>query len=223
MFLSVKAGKLTVAGALTGGVMGFLIFLGAGYTGIAMIGTFFILGSAATSWKMNVKQNMGLAEKQKGRRVAGQVIANGSVAGTMGLLAVLFPQHAGLFRLMMAASLASATADTLSSELGNVYGTRYYNILTFRAESRGPDGVVSAEGTLFGIAGSIIIALIYGLGFGWNRNVAWIILAGITGNIIDSVLGGTLQRRGYLNNDTVNLLNTVFGAIAGWVLWRLFH
>jgi uncharacterized protein (TIGR00297 family) len=215
MILSVKFGKLDVAGALTGGVIGFLIYLGAGFTGIVMIGTFFILGTAATSWKIRLKQQLHLAEKEKGKRNASQVIANGGIAALTGLLIVLFPLHKAVFSVMMAASLASATADTLSSEMGNLYGRRYYNILDFREDKRGLDGVVSLEGTLFGAGGSVVIALIYALGFSWGIAVWIIIVAGVLGNIIDSILGATLQRQHFLNNDAVNLLNTLIAALIG--------
>jgi uncharacterized protein (TIGR00297 family) len=216
MFFSVKTGKLDVAGALTGGLLGFLIFIGAGFTGIAMVGTFFILGTAATSWKMKLKQELHLAEKQKGKRKASQVVANAGVAALLGLMTVFFPEHRTLFSVMLAASLSSATADTLSSELGNVYGRRFYNILNFRRDKRGLDGVVSVEGTLFGITGSVIIALIYAIGFTWNVHVLLIILAGTFGNILDSILGATLQRKQVLNNDVVNFFNTLIAALIVW-------
>src|SRR5689334_19089038 len=39
--------KLTVAGALTGGIMAGLLYKGAGITGIVMLGAFFVAGTAA--------------------------------------------------------------------------------------------------------------------------------------------------------------------------------
>ena len=48
MLLSVLSGKLTTTASLAGGVIACLIFIGAGYIGVAMLATFFILGSAAT-------------------------------------------------------------------------------------------------------------------------------------------------------------------------------
>jgi uncharacterized protein (TIGR00297 family) len=221
MTLSVQKGKLDVAGALTGGVIGFLVYMGAGFTGIAMIGAFFILGTAATSWKMKLKQQLLLAEKEKGKRNASQVIANGGIAALSGLLIILFPAQKELFRIMMAAGLASATADTLSSELGNLYGKRYYNIVSFRRDKRGLDGVVSLEGSMFGVAGSAVIALIYAFGFSWGSAVWIIIVTGVLGNILDSVLGATLQRKHYLKNDAVNLLNTLIAALIGGGLFLL--
>ena len=219
-FVSVKAAKLTVAAAITGWVAGFLIFEGAGFTGVTMIATFFILGTAATSWKMNVKQQLGLAEKDKGKRTAGQVIANAGVAAILGLLIIVFGEKTGWLRVMMAASLASATADTLSSEMGNVYGSRFYNILTCKKDLRGLDGVISLEGTCIGIFGSVIIAIIYAAGFGFDITFLFIIIAGTLGNLFDSVLGASAERKKYLGNNAVNFLNTLFAAtIAALFYW----
>jgi uncharacterized protein (TIGR00297 family) len=116
---------------------------------------------------------------------------------------------------MMAAAFASATADTLSSELGNVCGSRYYNILSFRKDMRGLNGVISLEGTLCGVAGSLLIALIFSAGFGWSIRVTAIItLAGTIGNIFDSLLGATFERRHWIGNDAVNFLNTAIAALS---------
>ena len=221
MFMSVAAGKLTRTGAFTGGLLGFAIYLGAGFMGILLLGVFFILGSVATSWKIKFKQNLGLAELNKGRRTASQAIANSGVPAILGILAWAFPEHAEIFRVMLAAAFASATADTLSSELGNVYGRKFYNIITWQKDTRGLDGVISLEGTTCGIAGSVLIGLLYGLGFEWSLTIAWIILAGICGNVFDSVLGATLERQHYLPNDAVNFLNTLFAALVAGALYIL--
>jgi len=212
--VSVRTDKLTLPGAITGGVIALLIFTGAGYTGLAMLATFFILGTAATVWKKNEKLLIKIDEGQSVKRNAGQVLANGGMAGIMGLLIYLIPAQTELFRLMMGAGLASAMADTLSSELGIVYGRNFYNIITFKKDGRGLDGVISLEGTLIGIVGSILIAVIYGIGFGWSNSFTIIIVTGTIGNLADSVLGALWERKHYLNNDAVNFLNTFIAAIA---------
>ncbi len=222
VFASIKYEKLTTTGALLGGILGLAIFMGAGFTGLILLATFFILGSVATAWKINSKINLGLAELNKGRRTAGQVFANGGVAGIFGLLSWWFPGKSDMYILMLAGSFAAATADTLASELGNIYGRQFYNILTFKPDKRGENGVISLEGTVCGLLGSCLIALLYGLGFGWHGNIFIIIIAGTIGNLVDSVLGATLENRGYLSNNFVNFLNTLTGALAAGMIYILF-
>jgi len=222
MIGSVAAKKLTVAAALTGGVLGVLVFAGAGFTGIVMVAIFFLVGTMATSWKKGYKERAGLSEINSSKRNAGQVMANACAAGICGLLCYFLQQYVPVLRIMMAASLSSAMADTLSSELGNVYGKRFYNILTLQKDTRGLNGVVSLEGTAIGIVGSVVIALVYafGLGFSWSIFLI-IIISGTIGNLSDSVLGASLERKCYLNNDAVNFLNTAIAAIAALILYIL--
>lgn len=206
--------KLTWPAAATGILVGFCIYKGCSYTGIAMLAAFFVLGTIATGFGAKQKQQAKIAAHNTGRRTTGQVMANAGIAGICSLAALQFPQQANLFHLMMAGSFSAATADTLSSELGNIYGRRFYNILSLKKDQRGLNGVISLEGTGCGIAGSVIIAIVYAIGFNWNSTFLWIIMAGTIGNLADSVLGATAERRGYLNNNAVNFLNTLVGAVA---------
>ncbi|GAA3951098.1 DUF92 domain-containing protein [Hymenobacter algoricola] len=213
MAYSARAGKLTTAGVWTGGVLGLLIFLGSGFAGVGLLGLFFGLGSAASAWQVADKRRLGLAEANKGRRTAGQVLANAGVAGVLGLAGWYWPAQASLAQLMLAGSFAAATADTLSSELGNIYGRRYYNMVTWRPDVRGQNGVVSVEGTLLGLAGSALVAGAYCVAFGWGPAFGWLLVAGTAGNLADSLIGATLERRHYVTNNVVNLLNTLVGAL----------
>lgn len=209
--------KLTIAGAFTGGLLAALLYKGFGVTGIVLLGAFFVAGTLATSLGRRKKEQLGIAEKNKGQRTASQVLANGGVAALAGLLAWIYPQYLTAWQLAAAASLASASADTLSSELGSIYGKNFYNILTFKKDACGLDGVISLEGTLWGIAGSIGIALIYIAAYGYNSFTWWIILAGFTGNMADSILGAALERKGWIKNDQVNFLNTLIAALVGLI------
>lgn len=222
MFYALKAGKLTWPAAIAGAIIGGVIFIASGYVGLAMMVTFFILGTISTSWKIGYKKQMGLAEENKGRRTAGQVIANAGVPGLLGILTLLNNANSTLYLLMMAAGFASASADTLSSELGNVYGRRFYNIVTFKKDVRGLNGVVSMEGTLIGIMGSCMIALIYFIAFGCDKNILIIIIAGTAGNLADSILGATLEQQKVLNNNAVNFFNTAIAAGVAGLLYFLF-
>jgi len=208
--------KLTIPAALTGGVVGWLSYVCAGYTGLGMLAAFFVLGTGATSWKKEQK------EGHQTTRTTGQVLANGGVAALMGLGCLFFQKEQSLFQMMMAGSLAAATADTLSSELGTVYGRKFYNILTGRPDIKGRDGVVSLEGWGIGLLGSTVIALIYVIGLRPASPVPQcgiVILSGTIGNAVDSVLGASLERRGRLSNDAVNLLNTLSAGVVAGILF----
>lgn len=222
MLYSTRAGKLTTMAAWTGGALGLLIFLGGGFPSLALLALFFGLGTAASSWRVADKRRLGLAEENQGRRTAGQVVANAGVAGLMGLLAWQVPRYAPLAHVMLAGSFAAATADTLASELGNLYGRRYYNILTLQPDARGLNGVVSLEGTALGLAGTAVLAAVYCLCYGWGPAFGWLLVAGTAGNLLDSVLGATVERDGYLGNNAVNFLNTLTGALVagGLLAWR---
>lgn len=205
--------KLTLAGSLTGAAIGLLTYEGTGPIGIALMTTFFILGSVATSWKRSQKASINNAEQEHGPRTAGQVWANSGIAAILSAVAWHFPGEAGLMKLMMAGSFAAATADTLSSELGMIYGKRFYNVITLKKDTRGLDGVVSLEGTLIGIVGAALIACIYATVLGWDSAFGWIALAGFAGNLADSILGALLERNGLIGNNAVNFLNTAIGAL----------
>ena len=222
VIISITFKKLTTTGGIAAAFVGFAVYAGSNYTGLAMLGAFFILGTLATAWRKNEKLPLKAKTDRSTARNAGQVMANGGVAAIMGILAVLFPLHAGVLKLMLAASLSAAIADTLSSELGMLYGRRFFNILNFRKEQKGLDGVVSMEGISIGIAGSIVIALIY-TGFRTlNIQFILIVVAGTIGNLADSILGAMFERKHYLSNDQVNFLNTLTAALFMFVCSTLF-
>jgi uncharacterized protein (TIGR00297 family) len=208
-----KVRKLTLEGTLTGGLVAVCIFMGAGLPGILMLAAFFIMATIATSWKKNLK-----GKPHPEIRNAAQVLANGGVAALCGLVMWLVPVQGDPLLILLAAALSSATADTLSSELGTVYGQRFYNIISFKPDEKGRDGVISLEGTLTGIVGSAIIAFIYVLFFGWSPVFWVVIISGTAGNLFDSLLGATLERKGYIKNNLVNFLNTAFAALVAYLL-----
>jgi len=223
MVLTINTGKLTVTASLAAGLVGFTTFLGTYYMGITLLGVFFLLGTLATSHKKELKPRMHATDQQPEKRNAGQVFANGGVAIISGILAIIDVEHRELYKLLLAASLASASADTLSSELGMVYGRCFYNVLSFRPEEKGLDGVVSIEGTLIGVAGAAVAGTIYYL---FSKDIvggAIVLVAGILGNLADSVLGAVWERKHYIGNNMVNFLNTLFAALialAGYCVTR---
>ena len=223
MWYAIIRNKLTIPAAITGVAVATALFAGAGYVGFIMMTLFFMLGTLATSHKKNIKQQLGIAEENKGRRVATQVLANAGVQGLLGLIMLTDVQHKEIYLLMIAAAFSSATADTMSSELGNVYGKRFYNILNFKKDVRGRDGVVSLEGTLAGVLGSVMIALVFACFQQFDKRFIVIVVAGTVGNIMDSLLGATLEKRQVIGNNAVNFLNTISAAITAALLMWMWY
>lgn len=201
--------KLDLLGALSGWVIAIGIFMGGGFSHLLLLFLFFVLGIATSKWKQEEKLQAGLEQEHDGIRSWGNAWGNGGVAFFCGVLHFLFPQ--GFFLVALAGSLAAATADTLSSELGNVYGKRYFDILTWKNGQKGANGVVSLEGTLLGIMGGAAIGIFAPIG------MTSVCLGGAVGTLSDSILGATLERRGWLGNDAVNFLSTLIGGVAAAV------
>lgn len=211
--LSAARRKLTPGGSLTAVIVGILVYAGGRLPALAALFAFFMLATLATAHKKKKKAVIEKHRVHQEQRTVGQVLANGGVPALLGLLAWIFPAYAGTFGIMIAGALSAATADTLSSELGMVYGRSPFNILTLKKEPGGLDGVVSLQGFLFGAAGSLIIGLVYMTGNSSLFIIAVIFFAGTIGNIADSYLGATLERRNMVTNNTVNMINTLVGAI----------
>jgi len=217
--LSILSKKIDVLGGIVGGIISMALFLGGGFIFMGYLFLFFVAGSAVSAFKMKNKIKAGLEEENSGKRSYVNALANGGMAAILGLACWMLPQYALQLHVMVAACFASAASDTFSSEIGNVLGSRHYHLLTFKQSVPGPDGVVSLEGSIAGVIGSGIIATAYGIFTGDTWGLLVILLSGIFGNLTDSLMGATLQRMGWLNNHTVNFLNTLLAALFGFLLY----
>ncbi|WP_263385259.1 DUF92 domain-containing protein [Granulicella arctica] len=211
----------TGAAAMIGGVICLNILLaqnaGRSWAETAMpaLLSLFLLTFAATRFGRRHKEKLGLAEPKRGRR-ASQVLANLGVAG-------LFAGAASplLFAACLAA-LAEATADTVSSEMGQVVGGRTLLLTTWSEVPVGTDGGISIAGTTLGAAGAGIVVLVTAA-VGWLPWAMGLVVfgAGVAGLLFDSYLGATVERRGWLGNDLVNFCSTLFAAALAYVGMRL--
>jgi uncharacterized protein (TIGR00297 family) len=182
-----------------------------------------LLAYFATKLGRAKKERLGTAENRKGR-AASQVAANLGVAAlvlTQSAQSWLIDSHRfsrgtlapiPLFAVGLAA-LAEAAADTVSSEIGQVLGGRPRMITNLCQADPGTDGAISFAGTLAGIAAGVVVAFAGTLALRGGLALFYVSLAGaVFGLLFDSLLGATLERRGWLNNDAVNLLSTVSAA-----------
>jgi uncharacterized protein (TIGR00297 family) len=170
----------------------------------------FVLTFAATRFGRRKKERCGLAEARGGRR-ASQIVANLSVAA----LCALIGWYDGCI-----AALAEATADTVSSEMGQALGGRTWMITTFRKVPSGRDGGVSLAGTIAGIFSAGLVVMAGSLHHALWPDKALVFTAAVAGFLFDSFLGATVEERGWLGNDLVNFSSTVFTAAIpyAWLL-----
>ena len=204
-------GALDLWGSLFMVIMGLIIIFVAGFNWLLLILIFLILGLISTKYKHQYKKEIGVYE---GTRTAKNVISNGIIPFVM----ATFGYYDGLVGVFIG-SVATATADTMASEVGVTQTPRL--VTNLKKVAPGTDGGISILGTIAGIlgAGSIgIFAYLLGIFPDPFVSLKISIIAGTVGCFMDSFLGAVLERRNYLNNEHVNLLATVTGAIIGIML-----
>jgi uncharacterized protein (TIGR00297 family) len=211
---------VSLSGMLSGALIGISIYTFLGYQGFLILFFLFLSGSLATRFRYREKKGKGIAQGRGGRRSAKEVLANCSLGALLAFLART-TDYSELFTLAFLGSFAAATADTLSSELGQIYGKNPRLITNFKPVPRGTDGAVSLPGTILGVLGGLSIGLIaYSLKL-INLEKIWIVgLAGFIGTTVDSILGATLEQKKLINNEGVNFLSTFSGALSSILFLR---
>jgi len=187
-------------------IMGVIIIFAAGVNWLLLIFLFLILGVAFTRYKHDYKKEIGIYE---GTRTIKNVVSNGIVAFVM----AAFGNYAGFI-----GSIATATADTMASEIGVATTPRL--ITNLKKVPPGTDGGISVLGTFAGIMGAGLIGLaayILGIYPDLVKTMEIAIIAGTVGCFVDSVLGAVLESK-YLTNEHVNLLATMAGALIGNIM-----
>lgn len=190
----------------------------------------FLLTFTATRFGRSTKLRMLTAESARGRNAA-QIAANLGVAA-LASIPFLEPNflkvHPGLHGsagvIATLAALIESTADTLSSELGQVIGGQPRMITNFRRVATGTDGAISLAGTMAGMVGAAVVALVGAYALQLTLYAMLIAFAaGVLGLFVDSLLGATLELRRWLNNDAVNFLSTLAAAVGAFAIASLLR
>jgi uncharacterized protein (TIGR00297 family) len=219
--LVLVARAATPLAAVTGGVLCAVLTLGWSpwyHSALPALITLFVLTWGATRFGRARKLQLGVAEDKRGRNAA-QVAANLGVAGLAAVSSLVHPVPGSGYTVMVVAALAEATADTLASELGEVVGGQPLLVTTFRRVTPGTDGAISLAGTAAGVCGALVVAAI-----SWATlklsvgDTSAAVLGAVGGLFVDSLLGATIERRGWLNNDAVNFLSTLAAALIAILL-----
>ncbi len=226
---AVGARALTPEAGAVAAAFGIVIVVFAGFPFLALMILFVVASVLATRFRFEQKRQASLQEGTTGERgvsnvVAHIVIPTGlALAGgwTSPLLA------APAFAVLYASALAFGAADTFASEIGVLAG-RARSILTLRPVPPGTNGGVSATGEAWGLIGAWTTALV-GLGLfvlfaapvpAAGLFVIVVTVSGFAGCQIDSVLGETLENRGYLTKGSTNFLGMLAAVAIAAVLLR---
>jgi len=203
------------SGAICGFLLGVAVYQGYGYKSFLLMFAFFAIGSAATRLGYARKAARGVAEKRGGARSWREAAAN-SLAGAFFSLLVITTHHEGAFLIALIAAFAEATGDTVSSEIGQWISGRAYLITTFKPVPAGENGGVSLGGSIAGLLGSaLVVALALALGVCGKGGATIALAAAVAGNLLDSLLGATIERRGLVSNGIVNFAGSSFAGMMG--------
>ncbi|MGA3211331.1 MAG: DUF92 domain-containing protein [Terriglobales bacterium] len=205
-----RMGSVSRSGAAAGAAVSFLLYAVCGLQGFLVLGVLFLITAGTTRLGKDRKRRLGIGEHRRGRN-GWQVLANVSAAALLAVVALYASRPEIL--LASVAALAEAAADTAASEVGKALSSHVYLITTFRRVDVGSDGGISVIGTLSGIAAALLTAMAAAvLGLVPARWLPAAFGAAVFGSLLDSFLGATVQRSGWLNNSAVNFLSTIAAA-----------
>ncbi len=216
-YVSFALGTASVPGMLTGVLSALLAVVLGGVGWFATLISFYAIGGLASKYRFDEKADRGVAQENEGARGTGNVLANSAVAlvAVVGYAATARVGVPGaLFGFAFAGATATAMADTLSSEIGGLYdGPRL--VTTLQRVEPGTDGAVTWQGELAGLAGALLVAGLAAFGMAIGDPAVGggiVVLAGVAGMTVDSLLGALVEGE-RIGNQAVNFLATLSGAM----------
>ena len=199
-----------------------LVILFAGISWFILLLAFYLLGGGFTRYGYSHKHKLGIAQSHGGRRGYKNVYSNSLVPLVLAICYGVYGNDVFIFAFI--ASVATANGDTLASEIGETSRSKPRMITTLKETEPGVDGGVTPLGEAASLAGAVIIGLLAtGMGMVGIFGIVVAAIGGFLGTNFDSLLGATLQSRGLLSNNGVNLVATAFGALVGGALWYILQ
>jgi uncharacterized protein (TIGR00297 family) len=221
-YFAFRAKTADLSGLFSAALVGIILLVFAAPQGpqwFLIMLTFFILGSSATKYKFEYKKRIGVEQGQSGARGYRNVFANGIIAAAAAVLFGVFQQP--LFVVMYVGCVATAAADTLASEIG-VTGGIPRLITTLKKVPIGTNGGITVTGETVALFGGFVVSVVAMLLQVITPQMMVICtLAGFVGTNIDSLVGATLENKGFLGNAGTNLLATLGGGIFAVVLYLI--
>jgi uncharacterized protein (TIGR00297 family) len=221
-YLSFRVRIADISAMLSATLMGVVIIISSDINWFFILLAFFLLGSMFTRYKYNFKLTHGTAEGKHGTRGYKNVFSNSLAALVLAIAYGVFPSHAQVLMAAYLGSLATACGDTLASEIGQTFKGEPRMITSLKKAKRGTDGAVSWLGEGAALFGSLAIAVLAYFLIQQDLILLLVVtVGGFIGTNIDSALGATLQQKGYLSNNGVNLFATILGAIVTGLIYGL--
>jgi len=220
---------LTTGGSVLAIVVGLVIGLAGGLSWVILLLIFLVTSFAATKYRFALKKERGLQEGVRGERDWENVLASGLVPVIIAIMSYendyypTFDRSIGTTLFLCAVAIAAA--DTVASELG-ILSRKTWLITTGKRVRAGTDGGVSGLGQLWAFIAALytgavgIVVLGYfdaALEFDWWLPI-FVAMIGFVGCQFDSVIGATIERRGYVSKLTNNLMSIASGTILAWVM-----
>lgn len=192
-FVAYKIRALSKTGSPAAFLVGSCIYLGFGIRGLILLGIFFVTSSLWSIFKGKQKKTIEEKLEKGSQRDWIQVIANGGVAAMAGL--IFYFTKDLIWEIAFLTSIASATGDTWSSEIGPLSKKSPISVRSLKKVQAGTSGAISLLGTIAAICGVGLITIISFLMLSISLKIALIVLFfGIVGNGIDTFLGAFYQR-----------------------------
>ncbi|MBP2029346.1 uncharacterized protein (TIGR00297 family) [Methanohalophilus levihalophilus] len=223
-YLAYRMKIADISAVMSATLMGVLIIVFSNIFWFILLLTFFILGGLFTKYRYKYKISKGLAQEKGGIRSYENVFSNSTAALALAIAYGIYPQHAELISYAFLGTVATATADTLASEIGTTAKQTPRMITNLKPTKPGTDGAITLLGEAAAIGGACVIAVLATV-FGMTGNIDYAVIftcaGGFVGTNIDSLLGGTLQKRGLLSNSGVNFYATFAGALFSGLAYLL--
>lgn len=220
--LSYRLKLLTPSGSLASFAVGSIIGSLGSINWLILLIVFALSGFVVTRYKFDLKARKGLQEGKKGERTYKNVIANGLIPTA---IAVVFfaagEQSSPLANLTYLCAISVAASDTIASELG-VLSPEVRLITTMKKVPPGTDGGISTFGTVWAFLGALFASIL-----GWvvlfpgalpDMRMFVPVIFGFLGCNIDSLIGATWERKGYVDKLGTNMLSMFLGTLLGYVM-----
>ena len=228
--------KITNGGIIAAWLMGIII---------TYVGGLYAFSALASTFLLTILSDKIKRHHRDEKRNIYQIISN-VLTATMALVIYSFKGEE-IFIVMYYAVLAGSLSDTLASSIGSLSRHRSFNPVTFKRMRKGESGAISTLGLSATLLGGLVIGGIYYLNGGDVTNYLIIIIMGVIGAYLDSIMGAFVQGkykcskckevvetnshcgkktklvRGlvFVNNDVVNLLSNIFVFIITYIIMIL--